>query len=227
MALRSRRRNRRKVAQTDLDMTIFMNLLMVLVPFLLLTAVFSRINILELTLPSSAGGTAAAEPKFRLEVIVRRIGLELTNGKVLIAAIPNQNGAYDLATLSQMVVALKRDYPDSNAASVLLEPDIAYDNLIQVMDAVRSAEVPADRAIAPPPGGDATAAMPAPPGATAVTLAANGDSAPNGTSGASGTSAAPVAGLTPAAGDALAAGAAPASVRVALFTDISVGDAPQ
>ena len=44
-------------------------------------------------------------------------------------------------------MSLKRDYPDANDASVLLEPDIEYDHLIQVMDAIRSAEVPAAEAV--------------------------------------------------------------------------------
>ena len=49
---------------------------------------------------------------------------------------------YDMDTLAAHVQALKEDYPDSNQASVLLEPTIPYDYLIQVMDVVRSAEVP-------------------------------------------------------------------------------------
>ncbi len=42
------------------------------------------------------------------------------------------------------MVALKRQHPEHDGASVLLEPDIAYDHLIQVMDVVRSAELPAE-----------------------------------------------------------------------------------
>ena len=62
----------------------------------------------------------------------------------MIARIPKVDGAYDLAALSEHVVALKRQHPDHDSASVLLEPDIEYDHLIQVMDAVRSAELPRD-----------------------------------------------------------------------------------
>jgi hypothetical protein len=47
-------------------------------------------------------------------------------------------------TLSDYLMSLKRDYPDKDDASVLLEPDIEYDHLIQVMDVVRSAEIPAE-----------------------------------------------------------------------------------
>jgi biopolymer transport protein ExbD len=117
--------------------------MVVLVPFLLITAVFSRIAIVELNLPSSAGGAAVSEPTFRVEVIVRERGLEVTNGSVPIAAIPKVKGEYDLERLSQLVMSLKRDHPDTNDASVLLEPYIEYDYLIQVMDVVRSADLPA------------------------------------------------------------------------------------
>ena len=123
-------------------MTTFLNLMVVLVPFLLITAVFSRITIVELSLPSSNSGGAQQEPSFRLEVMVRQEGLELTNGTAVIATIPKVEDEYDLATLSDYLVSLKRDYPEEDNASVLLEPDIPYDYLIQVMDVVRSVELP-------------------------------------------------------------------------------------
>ena len=126
-------------------MTTFLNLMVVLVPFLLITAVFSRITVVELSLPSTAGGPAATEPTLRIEVIVRDGGLELARNEALIAAIPNVDGAYDLDELSERVVALKRRHPDHDGVSVLLEPDIEYDHLIQVMDVVRSADLPVAR----------------------------------------------------------------------------------
>ena len=130
----------------ELDVTTFLNLMVVLVPFLLITAVFSRITIVELTLPSSSGGSSAQPPAFRVEVIVRQTGLEISNGTAVIAAIPKIDEEYDFATLSQYMMSLKRDYSDLESASVLLEKDIPYDYLIQTMDVVRSAEVPAEAA---------------------------------------------------------------------------------
>jgi biopolymer transport protein ExbD len=141
MARKHHYRRRSKVT-LELDVTTFLNLMVVLVPFLLITAVFSRIAIVELNLPSSASGPEAKKPDFRAEVIVREGGLEIGNGTEVIAAIPKKDGEYDLERLSQYMVSLKEDYPDSNAASVLLEPNIPYDYLIQVMDAVRSVQVP-------------------------------------------------------------------------------------
>ena len=122
-------------------MTTFLNLMVVLVPFLLITAVFSRITIVELTLPTASSASTPIEPSFRVEVIVRDGGLEITNGTAVIAAIPKVDDEYDLPTLGEYLMSLKQDYPDKDDASVLLEPDIEYDHLIQVMDVVRSAEL--------------------------------------------------------------------------------------
>jgi biopolymer transport protein ExbD len=120
-------------------MTTFMNLMVVLVPFLLITAVFSRITIAELDLPS-ARITAPSTPTFRVEVVVREAGLEIMDGAQVIAAIPKTGDAYDLSKLSEYLVAIKGQYPEKDDASVLLESDIQYDHLIQVMDTVRSVE---------------------------------------------------------------------------------------
>jgi biopolymer transport protein ExbD len=118
--------------------------MVVLVPFLLITAVFPRITIAELSLPSSAGGADPVEPTFRVEVIVREGVLELGDGKTVIATMPKVDDEYDLQSLSERVLALKRQNPDSDAASVLLEPQIEYDHLIQVMDVVRSTSLPGE-----------------------------------------------------------------------------------
>ena len=127
-----------KAQPSELDMTTFLNLMVVLVPFLLITAVFSRITIVELNMPSASGGPAEEDAVFRIEVIVRDVGLEITNGRNIIAAIPKVDDEYDLLKLTDMATSLKRDNPKANDASVLLEPDIEYDHLIQVMDAIRS-----------------------------------------------------------------------------------------
>lgn len=115
------------------------DIFVVLVTFLLMTAVFSRVTILQLDLPSANDGGPPAAPEFRLEVIVRTGGFELTNGETLIATVPKTlDGEYDFATLTQLAAQLKRENPDVDEASVLLERDIEYDYLIQVMDAIRS-----------------------------------------------------------------------------------------
>ena len=132
---------RRTKDEHEIDVTTFLNLMVVLVPFLLITAVFSRLTIVELNLPSSAGGPSVSEQGFRVEVIVRENVLEIGNGAAIIASIQKVDDEYDLQTLSDLMIALKQENPEQDAASVLMESHIPYDYLIQVMDIVRSVEV--------------------------------------------------------------------------------------
>lgn len=142
MARRHHYQRRTKQPAYEIDVTTFLNLMVVLIPFLLITAVFSRLTIVELNLPSSAGGPSTTQEGFQPEVIVRKEGIEISNGKVIIATIPNKVDEYDLQTLSEYMIELKQTYPGQDAASVLMEARIPYDHLIQVMDIVRSVAVP-------------------------------------------------------------------------------------
>ena len=137
-------RKRKREETSGLDVTTFMNLMVVLVPFLLISAVFSRVTILELNVPTSAGDAAFRSPNFAIEVIVRKAGLEIANGSSVEAAIPKKDGHYDMQMLHEMLARLKARYPRKDDATVLMEPDIEYDYLVQVMDAVRGAEVRAE-----------------------------------------------------------------------------------
>jgi len=155
---------------TELLLVPMIDIFTVLVTFLLMTAVFSRIVILQIDLPS-ASGAKPSEPTIRL---VRNEGFELSDGKQLIGTIPKVNGEYDLKTLSEQVIAVKREHPEANDASVLSEPRVPYDELIQAMDAIRSAEVPAAEASAAIPGQPGTSAPGSasggPPQTTRMTL---------------------------------------------------------
>jgi biopolymer transport protein ExbD len=135
------RRSRHSKEAPELDITTFMNLMVVLVPFLIITAVFSRVTIQELNVPTGAGGSNPGKPNFAIEVIVRKAGLELANGTSVVAAMPKKEDQYDLDMLTKMLTRLKSDYPEKEDATILMEPDIQYDNLIRIMDVVRGAKV--------------------------------------------------------------------------------------
>jgi biopolymer transport protein ExbD len=124
-----------------LDVTTFLNLMVVLIPFLLISAVFSRVTIMELSVPASAGESALNKPNYTIEIIVRKAGLEIANGASVEAAIPKKDEQYDLDMLSKILKRLKERYPEKEDATVLMEPEIEYNYLIQIMDAVRGAQV--------------------------------------------------------------------------------------
>lgn len=115
--------------------------MVVLIPFLLISAVFSRVTIMELSVPTAAGGGVTGKPNFAIEVIVRNAGFELANGSSVVAAIPKKGDQYDMKKLSEVLIRLKAEYPEKEDATVLMEPQVEYDHLIHVMDTVRSAEL--------------------------------------------------------------------------------------
>ena len=140
------RRRKTEPFETDimelLNLTPMMDVFTVLVVFLLITAVFTSITIMDLSVPTSAGASASNKPNFAIEVIVRKAGLEIANGKAVEAAIPKKDGKYDLQLLSEMLDRLKAKYPEKEDATVLMEPKIEYDHLVQVMDTVRGDKTP-------------------------------------------------------------------------------------
>ena len=54
---------------------------------------------------------------------------------------PRENdGDYDFEALGKKLSELKEKYPDKTDAAILLESDISYNTLVQVMDIVRVSE---------------------------------------------------------------------------------------
>ncbi len=141
--IQSRRGARRhRHDAVELNITAFMNLMVILVPFLLITAVFSRMAILELNLPGSSNEPVEPqEQTFQLEIIVRQDKIEVGDrNQGLLGIYPNSDEGYDFAALGEKLVQLKERYPTKTDASILLEQEIAYDTLVQVMDTVRVAQ---------------------------------------------------------------------------------------
>ena len=140
--IRSRRGSRRNTDTAELNITAFMNLMVILVPFLLITAVFSRLAILELYLPGSS--TEPADPQdqtFQLEVTVRQNRIEVGDRNLgALGIYPNTADGYDYEALSKKLSEIKDKYPEKTDVAILLEAEIPYDTLVQVMDLVRVAE---------------------------------------------------------------------------------------
>jgi biopolymer transport protein ExbD len=133
-------RHNRKPA--ELLLVPMIDIFTVLVTFLLMTAVFSRTVILELKLPPSNAEFTPPPPGLQLEVIVRKDSLIVDDrNSGPLASFPNNAGGYDYEALTRYLQLVKSKFPDKTDATVLLEPDIAYDVVVQVMDRMRVLEV--------------------------------------------------------------------------------------
>jgi len=132
---------RRKHPAVELNITAFMNLMVVLVPFLLMTAVFTHITILDLNLPKpgSQDSSDKKDPPFELRVTIRKEALILSDNKGgLIKKIDKLKAGHNFALLKQTLKQVKARFPDKTNMTILSEQDTVYDDLIQVMDNARS-----------------------------------------------------------------------------------------
>jgi biopolymer transport protein ExbD len=113
MILRFRRARRWEGA--ELNITAFMNLMVALVPFLLITLVFTQMAVQELNLPAAAEARPETPPE---------------------QPVATADG-YDLRALAALLAQIKERRPAEDRIALLLEPQVSYDSLIQVMDAAR------------------------------------------------------------------------------------------
>jgi len=114
----------------------------VLVTFLLMTAVFSRTVVLEMDLPANQTEFRDPPQGLQLEVIVRKNLLQVADRNTgPLATLPSTSAGYDYDGLSTYLQRVKAKFPEKVDSTILLEPDTAYDTVIQVMDRVRVFEV--------------------------------------------------------------------------------------
>ncbi len=127
----------------ELNITAFLNLMVILVPFLLITAVFSRLTVLELNLPAlDAKGEDSAKVKLQLELVIRKGSFDIQDANIgLIKKIERSEKDNQWKQFTDAMVAIKTRFPDETSISLLLEPQVDYKTMIKVMDKVRSAQV--------------------------------------------------------------------------------------
>ncbi len=148
-------RQRAAAEQADLDITPFMNLMIVLVPVLLLSMVFTRITIIDLQLPEAAGSTSEALQQQQVELVMSAEGLAVNFPEgVLLRSIPNiplaqgENDSeqvqpdYDVlvSVLKELKRHLRSKDADRRSINFLVQEDTPYASIISAMDAVRAYE---------------------------------------------------------------------------------------
>lgn len=141
-----KRRRGHHDAAAELDVTPFMNLMIVLTPVLLLSLVFTHTRVIDIDLPALSDLAAPAEPQQRLELTIRADGIEIgdSRGGVIERLQPDASGGIDHARLTAVLLELKRRAPATREISVLLEADVDYQRLVTVLDRVRAYPVVQD-----------------------------------------------------------------------------------
>jgi biopolymer transport protein ExbD len=137
----SQKRHIKKVV--ELNVTTFMNLMVILVPFLLITAVFSKVTVLELNLPAlNAQNIQEEKLELQLEIHIRETSFDIRDNNLgLIKHFERTAERTDWKTFTDILIEIKSRFPASTSITLLLDKKVNYKTLIEVMDRVRSADV--------------------------------------------------------------------------------------
>lgn len=137
---RMQRHNRMRARAVHLNIVSMIDVFAVLVFFLLLSASLAadRLNALGLDLPSPDQAPPQQQPQKVLTVVIRKDRLELADRSGAVKLIPNTAEGHDFRTLANDLAAIKQAQPASEDITLLLESDVAYDVLVQTMDAART-----------------------------------------------------------------------------------------
>lgn len=129
------RRERRRKEAGELNLVSMIDILTVLVFFLLVNS--TGVSILGLNLPD-ASKLAEPDPNRRpLTVVIRTDGMLLSEGGSELGRYGNAAEGYDYKGLTQRLLQVKDAHPDETRITLLLEPSVSHDTLVQTMDAVR------------------------------------------------------------------------------------------
>ncbi|MFL0798527.1 MAG: biopolymer transporter ExbD [Cellvibrionaceae bacterium] len=142
---------RAKKAEAELDITSFMNLMIILVPVLLMSMVFSHITVHQLVLPNISDASADDDKKPKiLELVIRKeyfdlnypAGTPLKRIPKVVDESTEDGMAYDFKQLSTVLQEIKRQLKDKGIEkkdiTLLSEQDTDYQTIITTMDTVRS-----------------------------------------------------------------------------------------
>jgi biopolymer transport protein ExbD len=140
---RVRRNHQRYRGRHELNVVPMIDMMLIMVFFLIFSAVFTRTHILELNLPAANAAVPDLPQGLQLEVIVRKQRIDIADrGTGLLKQLPTISDRQDYEGLSQYLQLVKSRYQDKTDATILLEPEISYDTLVQIMDTVRVFRAP-------------------------------------------------------------------------------------
>ncbi|RME57079.1 MAG: hypothetical protein D6795_00135 [Deltaproteobacteria bacterium] len=165
MSYRPTKRSRAEEGELVLDLVPYMNLLLIIIPVLLMTASYIQLSIIDVYLPAEAKPDAAQESedpviepeaKLTLTIIITEDGFTVggtggilssvvageEEGKDSGASVPRKdNGEYDYEKLGQILYSIKQAHPAHSSVILLANPTIPFETIVKVMDTSRVIEV--------------------------------------------------------------------------------------
>lgn len=128
----------------ELDLAPLLAVMVKLVPVLLVSSAFVQMMIIETELPQvvqQAIEKQQRDPKKNISLEVSQTkGLKLVldiEGKIKAKEIPLAHGQFDYSSLYQELTDVKKQYPEIFQLDLIPDNDVAYKDLVKIMDEVR------------------------------------------------------------------------------------------
>jgi biopolymer transport protein TolR len=126
-------------SNVDLNIVPFIDLMCVCIIFLLVTAVWTQVSMIQIGSSVYSKRTEATpdvppprpEVAFRLDVVTS--GYVIQIGKKQLS-VPKVNGKYDDKRLKAELLDIRKQYPDKKDAVITVLEELTYDDLIHGMD---------------------------------------------------------------------------------------------
>jgi len=132
----SRRKQRAKGEPKDLDLLPMMNLFVVLIPMLLLSAVFVELAVIRMGLPSDDAAPVAPAPTLGLSISIEEDRWIVRASELEERAI-DRSAAASIETLRATLGDVTTRFPDNRDVVILSRPTTRYEDIISVMDVSR------------------------------------------------------------------------------------------
>ena len=134
-------------ANTDVNIVPFIDLMSVLVIFLLISAVWTQVTMIQIGSSVYGKKTSDTPPKLDSEVHVPlRLDIRSTGHHVVLGSekkmIHKVDGEYNIPALLNELSLFKKVHPTKVDAVVTIEDELKYEYLIMGMDALLTAEFP-------------------------------------------------------------------------------------
>jgi len=138
---------KKKTGEIDVDIVPVMNIFLLLIPFLLLTAAFVQLAIVEISLPQinkSDSGQIQNRPTDLVLVLldIKEDGFQLKSPGYTFMPIANINNKYDYKAVVDQLKQIKQDHPQADEIILSPRAKVKYDIIIKVMDQCRDVGFP-------------------------------------------------------------------------------------
>jgi len=137
----------RQPKDNDVNIIPVMNIFLLLIPFLLLTAAFVQLAVIEFSLPSLNKGQSAIvrDPEKKLVLVILAVkenGFQLKAQGFIFPPLDKSNNQYNYPVLVEQLKEIKQKHPYAEDIIISPESKVKYDIIIKVMDRCRETGFP-------------------------------------------------------------------------------------